>query len=215
MMLILRRENGELCRYAHRHRQLPRGQRAAVHRLQPADLGRRALRDVSKLFSQLIGMGKTMRMKKLLHAPFTLKKTLLDLITRDSSMRPRPAGAHHPEDQRTDRSEDDQGAVQGQPDRRACGPHRARHVLPAPWHRQSRTTFMCARSSVASSSTAGCSTSRTMATRNSISSADWMERNPIGGGNPLPGRGQEAGDAGEERAGGLPQRQHPELDPAA
>src|SRR3546814_19254019 len=29
-------------------------------------------------------MGKTMRMKKLLHAPFTLKKTLLDLIAQET-----------------------------------------------------------------------------------------------------------------------------------
>ena len=41
--------------------------------------------DVSKLFSQLIGMGKTLRMKKLFHAPFTLRKTLLDLIAREAS----------------------------------------------------------------------------------------------------------------------------------
>src|SRR5699024_4224917 len=35
--------------------------------------------------SQLIGMGKTLRMKKLFHAPFTLRKTLLDLIAREAS----------------------------------------------------------------------------------------------------------------------------------
>jgi hypothetical protein len=66
------------------YRQLPRRQRPPVHRLQPADLRRRLCEDVGKLFSQLIGMGKTLRMKKLLHAPFTLKKGMLDMIARET-----------------------------------------------------------------------------------------------------------------------------------
>jgi polyphosphate kinase len=37
------------------------------------------------LFSQLTGMGKVLHMKKLLHAPFTLKKTLLELIARETA----------------------------------------------------------------------------------------------------------------------------------
>jgi polyphosphate kinase len=41
--------------------------------------------DVHKLFSQLTGMGKLLQMKKLLHAPFTLKKTLLELIARETA----------------------------------------------------------------------------------------------------------------------------------
>jgi len=41
--------------------------------------------DVHKLFSQLTGMGKVLRMKKLLHAPFTLKKALLELIARETA----------------------------------------------------------------------------------------------------------------------------------
>jgi polyphosphate kinase len=41
--------------------------------------------DVHKLFSQLTGMGKVMQMKKLLHAPFTLKKCLLELIARETA----------------------------------------------------------------------------------------------------------------------------------
>jgi len=40
---------------------------------------------VHKLFSQLTGMGKVLRMKKLLHAPFTLKKALLELIARETA----------------------------------------------------------------------------------------------------------------------------------
>jgi polyphosphate kinase len=85
MMLILRRENGELRRYAHLGTGNYHAGNARLYTdysLLTADV---ALgEDVSKLFSQLIGMGKTLRMKKLLHAPFTLKKTLLDLITRET-----------------------------------------------------------------------------------------------------------------------------------
>ena len=81
MMLILRRENGELRRYAHLGTGNYHAGNAKLYTdysLLTADV---ALgEDVSKLFNQLIGMGKTLRMKKLLHAPFTLKKTLLDLI---------------------------------------------------------------------------------------------------------------------------------------
>jgi len=40
---------------------------------------------VHKLFSQLTGMGKLLKMKKLLHAPFTLKKSLLDMIARETA----------------------------------------------------------------------------------------------------------------------------------
>ena len=38
----------------------------------------------TQLFNQLIGMGKMLRMKKLLQAPFTLKKRLLELINRET-----------------------------------------------------------------------------------------------------------------------------------
>ncbi|MGH8352246.1 MAG: polyphosphate kinase 1 [Pseudomonas sp.] len=85
MMLILRRENGELRRYAHLGTGNYHAGNARLYTdysLLTADV---ALgEDVSKLFSQLIGMGKTLRMKKLLHAPFTLKKGLLDMIARET-----------------------------------------------------------------------------------------------------------------------------------
>lgn len=86
MMLILRRENGEIRRYAHLGTGNYHAGNARLYTdysLLTADV---ALgEDVSKLFSQLIGMGKTLRMKKLLHAPFTLKKTLLDLIAKETA----------------------------------------------------------------------------------------------------------------------------------
>jgi polyphosphate kinase len=39
-------------------------------------------------------MGKTLRMKKLLHAPFTLKKTLLDMIAREAQFASEGKPAH-------------------------------------------------------------------------------------------------------------------------
>lgn len=85
MMLILRRENGELVRYAHLGTGNYHAGNARLYTDYSLLTSDAALcEDVSKLFSQLIGMGKTMRMKKLLHAPFTLKKTMLDLIAQET-----------------------------------------------------------------------------------------------------------------------------------
>jgi polyphosphate kinase len=95
MMLILRRENGELRRYAHLGTGNYHAGNAKLYTdysLLTADV---ALgEDVSKLFNQLIGMGKTLRMKKLLHAPFTLKKTLLDMIAREAQFASEGKPAH-------------------------------------------------------------------------------------------------------------------------
>lgn len=83
---ILRRENGNFVRYAH----LGTGNYHAGNARLYTDYSLltanpELCEDVSKLFNQLIGMGKTLRMKKLIHAPFTLRKTLLDLIAREAS----------------------------------------------------------------------------------------------------------------------------------
>lgn len=95
MMLILRRENGEIVRYAHLGTGNYHAGNARLYTdysLLTADV---ALgEDVAKLFSQLIGMGKTLRMKKLLHAPFTLKKTLLELIARETALAAEGKPAH-------------------------------------------------------------------------------------------------------------------------
>ncbi|MDO8697951.1 MAG: polyphosphate kinase 1 [Pseudomonas sp.] len=85
MMLILRRENGEIVRYAHLGTGNYHAGNAKLYTDYSLLTSDDALcEDVSKLFSQLIGMGKTLRMKKLLHAPFTLKKGILDLIARET-----------------------------------------------------------------------------------------------------------------------------------
>ncbi|MGL4317883.1 MAG: polyphosphate kinase 1 [Pseudomonas sp.] len=95
MMLILRREAGELRRYAHLGTGNYHAGNAKLYTdysLLTADV---ALgEDVSKLFNQLIGMGKTLRMKKLLHAPFTLKKTLLDMIAFETQQASEGKPAH-------------------------------------------------------------------------------------------------------------------------
>ncbi|SDU06877.1 polyphosphate kinase 1 [Geopseudomonas guangdongensis] len=95
MILILRRENGELVRYAH----LGTGNYHAGNARLYTDYSLLTsdevlCEDVSKLFDQLIGMGKTLRMKKLLHAPFTLKKTLLDMIAREAQFASEGKPAH-------------------------------------------------------------------------------------------------------------------------
>jgi len=84
MILVLRRENGELRRYAHLGTGNYHAGNARLYTdysLLTADTA--LSEDVAKLFAQLIGMGKTQRMKKLLHAPFTLRKNLQDMIARE------------------------------------------------------------------------------------------------------------------------------------
>ncbi len=88
MMLILRREDGELRRYAHLGTGNYHAGNARLYTdysLLTADVA--LCEDLHKLFNQLIGMGKTLRMKKLLHAPFTLKKNLLEMINREAARR--------------------------------------------------------------------------------------------------------------------------------
>ncbi|MFC3607645.1 polyphosphate kinase 1 [Stutzerimonas tarimensis] len=85
MMLVLRREQGDFVRYAHLGTGNYHAGNARLYTDYSLLTSDEALcEDVAKLFSQLIGMGKTMRMKKLLHAPFTLKKGILDLIAQES-----------------------------------------------------------------------------------------------------------------------------------
>jgi polyphosphate kinase len=85
MMLILRREDKILRRYVHMGTGNYHAGNARLYTdysILSSDLA--LTEDVHKLFNQLIGMGKTLRMKKLLQAPFTLKKRLLELINRET-----------------------------------------------------------------------------------------------------------------------------------
>ncbi|MBD8879418.1 polyphosphate kinase 1 [Rhodanobacter sp. 7MK24] len=85
LMLIQRREGSELVRYAHMGTGNYHTGNARLYTDYSLLTSDEALcEDVHKLFSQLTGMGKALRMKKLLQAPFTLKKTLLELIGRET-----------------------------------------------------------------------------------------------------------------------------------
>ncbi len=84
LMLIQRREGNELVRYAHMGTGNYHSGNARLY-TDYSLLTSDALlcEDVHKLFSQLTGMGKLQPMKKLLHAPFTLKKVMLEMIARE------------------------------------------------------------------------------------------------------------------------------------
>ncbi|TBW58822.1 polyphosphate kinase 1 [Marinobacter halodurans] len=87
MILIVRREDGKLKRYVHLGTGNYHAGNARLYTdysLLSADdaLGD----DVNKLFQQLTGMGKALKIKKLFHAPFTLHKRLIELIDREALM---------------------------------------------------------------------------------------------------------------------------------
>ncbi|MFO7786684.1 MAG: polyphosphate kinase 1 [Halospina sp.] len=86
MILIVRRENGRLKRYVH----LGTGNYHAGNARLYTDYSFMSCDDalgddVNKIFQQLTGMGKTLRIQKLLHAPFTLHKRVLDMIERETT----------------------------------------------------------------------------------------------------------------------------------
>jgi len=86
LMLIQRREGKALARYAHLgtgNYHTGNARLYTDYSLLTSD--ETLCDDVHKLFSQLTGMGKVLPMKKLLHAPFTLKKTLLSLIAAETA----------------------------------------------------------------------------------------------------------------------------------
>ncbi|WP_097459167.1 polyphosphate kinase 1 [Mangrovitalea sediminis] len=85
MMLIVRREEGRLKRYVH----LGTGNYHAGNARLYTDYSLMSCDDalgddVNKLFQQLTGMGKALKIKKLFHAPFTLHSKLIELIDREA-----------------------------------------------------------------------------------------------------------------------------------
>ena len=85
MILIVRREEGRLKRYVH----LGTGNYHAGNARLYTDYSfmtcDESLGDaVNKLFQQLTGMGKALKIKKLFHAPFTLHRRLIELIDREA-----------------------------------------------------------------------------------------------------------------------------------
>ena len=84
-MLVIRREDRKLVRYAHLStgNYHPRNARIYTdYSLLTAD--QEVCNDVAKVFQQLTGMGKAIKLNKLLHAPFTLHKQLLQMIDQEA-----------------------------------------------------------------------------------------------------------------------------------
>ncbi|SDW02069.1 polyphosphate kinase 1 [Marinobacter mobilis] len=85
MIMIVRREEGRLKRYVH----LGTGNYHAGNARLYTDYSLMSCDDalgddVNKLFQQLTGMGKALKIKKLYHAPFTLHKRLIEMIDREA-----------------------------------------------------------------------------------------------------------------------------------
>ena len=81
MILVVRRENNKLVRYVH----LGTGNYHAGNARIYTDYGllttdKELCDDVHRIFQELTGMGKMAKLKKLLHAPFTLHAQLINFI---------------------------------------------------------------------------------------------------------------------------------------
>lgn len=214
MMLILRREDGELRRYAHLGTGNYHAGNARLYTdysLLTADVA--LCEDLHKLFNQLIGMGKTLRMKKLLHAPFTLEEPAGNDQPRGGPGGARPACAHHGQGQLADRSEGHPRPVQGQPGRGQDRPGGAWHVLPAAGHPGGLAQYPRALDHRALPRAQPHLLLPQRRRREALS----LQRR-LDGAQPrharrdlLPGGRQEAGAAGQEGTGNVPDRQHPGL----
>ncbi|OZG74957.1 polyphosphate kinase 1 [Hahella sp. CCB-MM4] len=85
MILIVRREESGLKRYVH----LGTGNYHAANARLYTDYSlltadNALCEDVHRIFQQLTGMGKALKIKKLFHAPFTLHEKILELISREA-----------------------------------------------------------------------------------------------------------------------------------
>ena len=84
MILVVRRENNKLVRYVH----LGTGNYHAGNARIYTDYGllttdKELCEDVHRIFQELTGMGKMAKLKKLLHAPFTLHAQLVNYIDEE------------------------------------------------------------------------------------------------------------------------------------
>ncbi|NNH36946.1 polyphosphate kinase 1 [Acinetobacter sp. NIPH 2377] len=84
MILVVRRENNKLVRYVH----LGTGNYHAGNARIYTDYGllttdKELCEDVHRIFQELTGMGKMAKLKKLLHAPFTLHAQLINFIDEE------------------------------------------------------------------------------------------------------------------------------------
>ncbi len=95
MILVVRREDNKLHRYVH----LGTGNYHAVTARIYTDYGllsanTELCEDVHKIFQELTGMGKTAKLKKLLHAPFTLHAQLMASIEHEIQLAKAGKAAH-------------------------------------------------------------------------------------------------------------------------
>lgn len=86
MILVARRESDGFKHYVHMGTGNYHAKNARVYTDYSFMSGDEALgKDVHKIFQQLTGMGKVLKIKKLFHAPFTLHDKLIALIDREAS----------------------------------------------------------------------------------------------------------------------------------
>lgn len=95
MTLIVRREKNKIRRYAH----LGTGNYHSINAQQYADFSlmtgeKEITTDVHFVFQQLTGMGRATKLKQLIHAPFTLHKSLLYMIGREEQHATEGKDAH-------------------------------------------------------------------------------------------------------------------------
>ena len=87
MILIVRREKGKLSRYAHVATGNYHTGTARVYTDVSLLTHNKAITsDIQKIFNQLTGLGKMASMKKMLHAPFTMRVNLIQLIEQQTRL---------------------------------------------------------------------------------------------------------------------------------
>ena len=87
MILIVRREKGVLARYAHiATGNYHTGTACAYTDISLLTHDKSITSDVQKIFNQLTGLGKMAKMKKMLHAPFTMRESIVGLIDQQAAL---------------------------------------------------------------------------------------------------------------------------------
>ena len=87
MILIVRREKGVLARYAHiATGNYHTGTACAYTDISLLTHDKSITSDVQKIFNQLTGLGKMAKMKKMLHAPFTMRESIVGLINQQAAL---------------------------------------------------------------------------------------------------------------------------------
>lgn len=214
MMLILRREDGELRRYAHLAPATTMPQRSPVHRLQPADRRRGALRGPAQAVQPTDRDGQDAAHEEAVTcAVHPEEEPAGNDQPRGGPGGARPACAHHGQGQLADRSEGHPRPVQGQPGRGQDRPGGAWHVLPAARHPGGLAQYPRA----LDHRTLPRAQPHLLLPQRRRREALSLQRR-LDGAQPrharrdlLPGGRQEAGAAGQEGTGNVSDRQHPGL----